>query len=309
MFKLSLVFFLVLICAAGCAGKKAKKNQEIQSNKPYEIFEDALKAIDNYNYEQAIRLFQILEQQFPFEKFSAHAQLELIYSYFESRNFIAANAAIERFKRLRNGHKHMDYVYYMQGLVSYSEDSPLRGGSFAVDVTKRDLGSAKDSIAYFTEFLDLYPESRYAGDAQLRIQYLRNLKARQEINVANFYLKREAYISAISRAKYVIENFQQSPAVPDGFAILYMCYKILEFKEFSSTILEILQENYPKHPILAKVGAPNERSWLLKLALQKNSLLNTVTLGILDSPSAAVDTRVIYNTQYQKPNKEPKLNE
>ena len=47
---------------------------------------------------------------------------------------------------------------------------------------------------------------------------LRNLLARSEINVANYYLRRGAYLAAVNRGRYVVENFQRTPAVADGLA-------------------------------------------------------------------------------------------
>jgi len=294
---------VIAICCAlaltACAGKSKNKEPKVDGQQPAELFELALTALDNKNYLQAVAILESLDQQFPFESFSAQAQLELIYAHFKNRDYVAANAGIDRFMRLRNGHPNMDYVYYLRGLVSYYEDTPLVGSLVAVDVTHRGLGSAQDAIAHFSEFIERFPDSQFVEDAKLRIQFLRNLYARKEINIANFYLKREAYISAISRAKYVIENYQKSPAVPDGFAILYMSYRVLGFDVLADEILEVLQLNYPSHPILKVVGSKNEVTKLRNIAKQTNSRLNVMTLGILNPPPPAVDTRHIFNNQYQ----------
>ena len=302
---LRLVLAVLVLVVASCASKKAADNEAVvaELNKPFEIFEKAVKSITNNNYEQAISLLQLLEQNFPFEKFSVQAQLELIYAYFKNRNFVAANATIDRFIKLRRGNKNMDYAYYMRGMVSYVENSSLSGSVIALDITARDLGSATESLAHFTEFLELYPNSKYVADASKRLEFLRNVLARQEINVANFYLKRQAYLAAIARGKFVVENFQQSPAVPDGFAMMYLGYKILAMDDFAQEVLKVLQASYPEHPVLKYVGKANEVARLKSLAKQEDSLLNLFTLGILNKPKLAIDTRVIYNQQYQKSEK------
>jgi outer membrane assembly lipoprotein YfiO len=57
--------------------------------------------------------------------------------------------------------------------------------------------------------------------------HLRNLLARHEIHVANYYFRRGAYLAAVNRGRYVVENFQQTPAVPDGLAVMAQGYLLL----------------------------------------------------------------------------------
>ena len=77
--------------------------------------------------------------------------------------------------------------------------------------------------------------------------YLRNNLARYEIHVADYYTERRAYIAALRRAQYVVENFQGTPAVADGMAIMVECYLRLGLNELADTSLALLKENYPQH--------------------------------------------------------------
>ena len=36
-------------------------------------------------------------------------------------------------------------------------------------------------------------------------------------------------MAAANRGKYVVENFQQTPAVPDGLAVMIQAYKLLSW--------------------------------------------------------------------------------
>ena len=40
--------------------------------------------------------------------------------------------------------------------------------------------------------------------------YLRNMLAKYEINVAQFYMRRGAYVAAANRARNVVEHYSQS---------------------------------------------------------------------------------------------------
>ena len=48
------------------------------------------------------------------------------------------------------------------------------------------------------------------------MRHLRNILAQHEVNVANFYMRRGAFVAAANRARNVVENFQQQGAVTLG---------------------------------------------------------------------------------------------
>ena len=84
------------------------------------------------------------------------------------------------------------------------------------DASMRDIGDARLAFTTLSELIENYPDSPYAFDARQRLISIRNRMARAEIHVANYYFTRGAYMAAANRGKYVVENFQQTPAVPDG---------------------------------------------------------------------------------------------
>ena len=62
---------------------------------------------------------------------------------------------------------------------------------------------------------------------------LRNQLGRAEIHVANYYFSRGAYLAAANRGRFVVENFQQTPAVPDGLAVMAQGYQMLGMQELA----------------------------------------------------------------------------
>ncbi len=63
-----------------------------------------------------------------------------------------------------------------------------------IDISKRDLGASRDAYNDFRELIQRFPQSQYAPDAQQRIVYLRELLARHELHVADYYLRRGAFL-------------------------------------------------------------------------------------------------------------------
>ncbi len=49
-----------------------------------------------------------------------------------------------------------------------------------------------------------YPKSIYAYDSQRRLIYLRNRLAEYEVNVADYYLRRGAFVAAADRSQRMI---------------------------------------------------------------------------------------------------------
>ncbi len=263
-----------------------------------ELYDNAVQALDRGQNTQAIAYLESLEARFPFGNYAEQAQLELIYAYYAASNHEAAIAAAERFIRLHPEHPNVDYAYYMLGLISFNRERTFIGQFLPVDPTARDPGSARDSFTHFSQLLALFPDSPYAPDARKRMLFLRNMLARHEINVANYYFKRGAIVAATNRGKYVVENYQGSPAVPDGLAVMAQGYTMMGLNDLADDAVRVLRENYPEHPALDENGNFRERD---VLSGEVRSWLNRATFGLLDRPEPiGFDTRAIYNPEYKE---------
>ncbi|NIB40237.1 outer membrane protein assembly factor BamD [Pseudomaricurvus alkylphenolicus] len=260
-----------------------------------DFYEAAQRQLKSRQWELAIENLQALEANFPFGTYAEQAQLELIYAYYRNFEHEASSAAADRFIRLHPQHRNVDYAYYMKGLASFTEGSGMFERFLPTDLTQRDPGSARQSFAYFSQLLARYPKSQYAPDARKRMIYLRNLLARYEIHVANYYLKRGAYVAAANRGRYVVENFQQTPAVPDALAVMVQSYDLLEMKELGDNALKTLASNYPNHPALES----GEFDYQYRSRLGERSWVSYATFGLFDKKEPpGFDSRELYNPEY-----------
>ncbi|MGH8433057.1 MAG: outer membrane protein assembly factor BamD [Pseudomonas sp.] len=243
-----------------------------------ELYQQAQADLDNKSYTSAVSKLKALESRYPFGRYAEQAQLELIYAYYKNMEPEAAKSAAERFIRLHPQHANADYAYYLKGLAAFDQDRGLLARFLPLDMTKRDPGAARDSFNEFAQLTSRYPNSRYSPDAKQRMIYLRNLLAAYEIHVGHYYLKRQAYVAAANRGRYVVENFQETPAVGDGLAIMTEAYQRLALNDLAASSLETLKLNYPNHPSLVDgqfiplEEEADNRSWLSK-----------ATLGLIES--------------------------
>ncbi len=291
--RLLLLIVLVptLLSLFACSSNKEKDTPT--GNTEQTIYERAQYHLKSSNWEAAAETLQILEENFPFGSFAEQAQLELIFAYFKMDDQDLAIAAAERFIRLHPQHRNVDYAYYMRGIASFYNKTAFTT-SLISDVSNRDSGSAKEAFNYFSQLLERYPDSVYVLDARQRMLYLRNILARQEIHIANYYFKRGAFVAAANRGKFVVENMQGTPAVPDGLAVMTQAYHLLGMQELADDTESVLKKNFPEHPAL--VDGKFNYKYKLK---QRRSWLSYLTLGLLNKRQFVnFDSREVYNPQY-----------
>ena len=276
IFQLPVVAILLLLLS-GCSLFDGEEEDEFAGLSTEEQFyQRALGQLNGQNFRGSITTYQALESRFPFGRFAAQAQIEIVYAYYRNQDMEAARAAADRFIRLHPDNENVDYAYYMKGLASFEDGSGFFSRFLPIDHTKRDPGRAQESFSDFAQLLALYPDSPYAADARSRMVYLRNNLAAYEIHVANYYLERLAYIAALRRGQYVVENFQGTPAVADGVAIMVEAYLRMGLSDLADTSLALLKENYPAH-----ASIDNNDDFIIRTEITNPSLLYTVTFGLL----------------------------
>jgi len=221
--------------------------------------EGAAKMVDK-DYDKAIVYFQKLESRYPHGRFATQAQLETAYAHYKKQDPILAVAAADRFIKLHPNHPNVDYAYYLKGLAVFNERGIIEKLS-AQQISDRDPRSLKDSFATFKELVTKFPKSRYAKDATQRMVYLANSLADHELHVARYYMKRQAYVAAINRTKYVIEYYPQAPAVEEALVIMISAYDLMGMDDLKNDTMRILKTNYPDSPMLGKGVPDDERVW------------------------------------------------
>jgi len=261
--------FLVITLLTGCSIFTESYEPDIPED---QLYDEALSAIDAGNNILAIEKLQLLEARYPFGRFSEQAQLELIYAYFNASQQTSASAAADRFIRLHPNHENIDYAYYMKGLAAFEAERSFFARFLPIDVAQRDPGLARDSFEAFTTLVNRYPDSEYALDAQKRMQYLKNRLATYEIHVAAYYMKRQAWLAAANRGRYVVENLQETPAVADALAIMTEAYTELGMSDLAADSQAVLNLNYPDYDM---------RSF----KMQRNDLVYNASFGLLGEGS------------------------
>jgi len=298
MKNLSLMLLILsLSLTTGCSwlgwGDEEQTEEDSAGLTEKDFYERIQSSLNASNWTVAISNLQLLESQFPFGKYAEQGQLELIYAQYKSGDYESSIASADRFIRLHPQHPNVDYAFYVKGLSEISQTGGFFDSFLPTDSSMRDIGEARGAFTTLTELLSRFPESPYAADARKRLVSLRNRLARAEIHVANYYFTRGAYLAAANRGRFVVENFQQSPAVPDGLAVMAQAYYLLEMKELADNSVEVLVANYPEHPSLDSNG---QFDFERRLLAEQDSWLDKLSFGVLKRiKPPSFDSRSVYD--------------
>ena len=269
-----LLIILASFILVACSNSQKRPNELTER----ELYEKSMEAIESENYFLAVETLQELENQYPFGTYSEQAQLEMIYAQYGAQELEGARASAERFIRLHPEHPNVDYAYYLKALSSYELGLSLVERYFADVESQRDPQPARDSFQELNELIQKFPESKYVSDARQRMIYLRDRLAYHEIHVANYYIKRHAYLAAANRGRNVVENYQGTKYVADGLAVMVEAYELLGQQDLADKSLAVLKANFPNHKQLVN-GQFVHSGWAQQ---DRKSIWNVITLGLID---------------------------
>lgn len=211
---------------------------------PPVVYQRAHTSLENQDYDNAIRLYELLVTRFPFSSEGRQARLDLIYAYYKGRESESALDQADTFIRENPTHPRIDYAWYIKGMVDFERSANFLERWLKVDLDARPPQTARKSFNSFRKVVEEYPKSEYAHDARRRMIQLRNRLADYEIYVARYYVKRGAWIAAARRAKECIEQYDGAPAVREALEIMIESYDNLGMKELAEQSRSVYDANF-----------------------------------------------------------------
>ncbi|MCG6935981.1 MAG: outer membrane protein assembly factor BamD [Proteobacteria bacterium] len=244
-----LLLLLALCCVISACSLTPDDEDETAGMTAEEIYAEAKQNLDNKDYEAAAKLYERLESRYPYGFYAEQAQLDVAYAYYKDNEPESAILAAERFIKLHPNHSRVDYAYYMRGLASYDSDQSLINKIFRQNPDERDPKSGRRAFAYFAELASRFPDSKYTPDAIQRMHNIRDGLADYEVFVIDYYMQRKAYVAVVNRAKFVLENYQGTPAIPNALGSMVKGYHNLGLDDLANDAWQVLKINFPKHEI------------------------------------------------------------
>ena len=210
----------------------------------YEVLQKAENIQNAKDWPRAIKIYEIAEKRFPNSKLAPQFKLNLAYAYKEFYQESEAIAMLDKFIRSYPNHPALDYAYYLKGVVLFRDRGFFKELTLQ-DISDRDVSQLEDSFKALKIMTQLFPKSEYFDDAKNRMTYLMNKIAEKELHVARYYMRRDAFIAALNRAKYVLENYPETAHQEEALIIIISAYKNLGVNDLASDTQRVLKLNFP----------------------------------------------------------------
>ena len=243
-FRRNPLLFIALLPMAlfGCAGNDVEQS-EVQNIT--DAYNDAKQAIASGNYSRGIQVFEVIQARYPFSDLARQIQLELMYAYYKSGRPEEAVEAADTFIRENPIHPRVDYALYIRGLAYYESAPGILERLFKKDVTQRPPKDVMQAYSSLRQLVERFPASEYAPDAEQRMIAIKNRLADYENHVADYYLRRGAYVAALNRAKSSLEQFNGAAGNARSLEIMAQAYEELGMTDLAVDTRRVLQENFP----------------------------------------------------------------
>ena len=243
----------------GCASQT--EQDETKGWTADKLYAEAKDEQNSRNFSRAIKLFEALESRYPYGRYAQQAQLEIAYTHYKDKEPELALVALDRFIKQNPTHPSIDYAYYLKGLVNFNESQGFLSHFSQQDMSERDPRAALNSYEALRHLVTLYPESRYAGDAQARMGYLIGSLANHELHVARYYYSRGAYLAAANRGKMLLQTYSHTKQTEGGLAAMYHAYNKLDLPVLRDDSKRVLLQNFPHTTLLEEKAFLVKKPW------------------------------------------------
>lgn len=253
----ALALAMSMAVLAGCGSTPREPESQWSAER---LYAEAKEEASQGNFERAGKLYERLEGRASGTALAQQAQIERAYMLFKGGEKAQALSTLERFIKLHPTSAAIDYALYLQGLINFNDNLGLLGSLARQDLSERDQQAARDSYQSFKQLVDQYPQSLYADDSRVRMNYIVNSLAAYELHVARYYLKRGAYVAAAARAQQVVVEFQHSPSAQEALFIMAESYDKLGLTQLRDDANRVMQKNFPG-AVTADGFGTTKRAW------------------------------------------------
>lgn len=185
-----------------------------------QLYGDAKSALQAGRYARAAELLDTLALRYPFGNHTQQALLETAEDSYKRGQGAATVTAAERFINANPNHPHVDHAYYHRGLAAFYEGMHALESAVPATTKPQDSAPARHAFQTLAALLRHTPTSKFATDTTQRMLHIRNALAKHEVDIARHYLTQGDRNRAAARAKYVVDNYQQAPAVAEALSVL-----------------------------------------------------------------------------------------
>ncbi len=236
-FLYKLAILLIFFTSQSCSKKEIEVSQIKENNQELEMissYQEAMKNMNDKDYFSAAKKFLESEILFPQSDWAPKSALMASYAYYADNYYSDAIFNIERFIKTYPKDKRMAYAHFLLAMCFYET---------IVD-EKKDLEPLIDAKKEFKFVMLNYPNTDFALDSEFKIGLINDILASKEMYLGRHYIKKEKWIPAINRFKYVIQNHEDTIYVEEAIHRLVEIHYKIGLVEESKKYASLLGYNY-----------------------------------------------------------------
>ena len=229
-----MTFGATVLVLSACGTNKKERLAYVE--RPAElIYNQALREMDQSDWDNARLLFQEVERQHPFDKWARRSMLMSAYAAYRAADHEESIATAQRFIGLHPGSDSAPYGYYLIAINYYDQ---------IYDVG-RDQATTVAAEAALQQVVRRYPDSDYARDARLKLQLTHDHLAGKEMDIGRYYLKQNQHLAAIGRFKNVVSDYETTSQTEEAMHRLVESYVSIGVIPEAKLVGSVLGYNYP----------------------------------------------------------------
>jgi len=196
------------LCVSACA-----VHQQTPTGQNYYLL--GQQAFATHDYKGSAIYFQKLIDQYPFSPYAEDAELKIGLSEYQQKHYAEAISSLGDFEKMHPTSKQIELASYYLAMAHYDQ----------IGRPDQDQSNTEQALQQFEIIERRYPETGFAALAHQQISVCREMLARHQLLIGDFYYKRANFRAAESR---LAELMQKWPDTPVGDEALYQLGTTLE---------------------------------------------------------------------------------
>ena len=232
-FTISIKLLIFLILLISCSLKEKDSTSVVLND--MQIYKTGLSALEDENYKKAIIEFDNLSLNHPFSSLAKKSDIMTAYSLYQNNEIKKSISKLKIFIEMNPNDEFSDYAHYLLAMCYYIQ----------VSNQGRDPSLSIKALNSFMLIITKYPNSKYAKDSKIKIQYIKNSLANNELDIGKFYLKKNAPASSIKRFRSILQNYQNTSSIPETLYRLTEALLMIGLKKEAVKSDAVLKYNFP----------------------------------------------------------------
>ena len=232
------IYIILFIFIQACSQKTEEIKTQIKGDslkqQMIESYNSGVVALENGDVLFAAKKFNEAELFFPQSEWAPKAALMASYAYWTQGYYSDSINELKRFITRYPKNIDLDYAYYLLAINYYDS---------IVD-EKKDMRPLNEAKKYFEFILKNYPESDYALDGKYKLELIQDLLAAKEMYLARHYMKKQKWIAAINRLKFVTENYDTTIYIEEALHRLVEVHYKIGLENEAQKYAKVLGYNY-----------------------------------------------------------------